>query len=378
MTVKIAFVYIAEPYQCYHAASVASALSKLPDCSVTEYFSFSDNAEHLRKIKKLFGSDDFLSIKPLQKSVFTKILHITRRLDREKSHVLRENIEELNKYDAIISTENTAAFLKLLGLKKPKLILIQHGAGDRKVRNEYLVKHFDLVLFPGPKIRNYFLQKGFTTEEQSQSIGYPKFDIFNAIKKEEFSIFPEKENVVLYNPHYKKSQTSYYKWNKLVISAFENQDYYDLIISPHVKMFHEGYFVNEYLLKRKNSKHVYIDTGSINSVNMTYTSNSSIYVGDVSSQVYEFIVEPRPCVFLNPHQIKWQNNPYFKHWEFGEVVEDSNDIMPAIKRAKERHYLYIDAQKEMIRKTFGTMPLLGASQRAATAIIDYINQLNRR
>ncbi|WEQ55261.1 CDP-glycerol glycerophosphotransferase family protein [Komagataeibacter nataicola] len=376
MTVKIAFVYIAEPYQCYHAASVASALSALPDCSVTEYYSFSDSAEHLRHIRTLFGGNDSLSIRPFQKSVFTKILHIGRRLDREKSHVFRENIEELNNYDAIISTENTAAFLKQQGLKKPKLILIQHGAGDRKVRNEYMVKYFDFVLFPGPKIRNYFLKEGFTTEEKSTSIGYPKFDIFNAIKAEEFSIFPKNKPIVLYNPHYKKSQTSYYKWKNFIIESFENQNYYDLVISPHVKMFHEGYFVNEFLLKRRNSENVYIDTGSINSVNMTYTSNSSIYVGDVSSQVYEFIIEPRPCVFLNPHKIKWQGNPYFKHWEFGEVVENRNDIMPAIRRAKEQHYLYLDAQKEMIRKTFGTMPLLGASQRAATAIIDYLNQIN--
>ena len=370
MTVKIAFVYIAEPYQCYHAASVASALSALPDCSVTEYYSFSDSADHLLNIKKLFGSDDSLLIRPLQKSVFTKILHLGRRLDREKNHVFRENLEELNQYDAIISTENTAAFLKLQGLKKPKLIMIRHGAGDRKVRNEYLVKYFDLVLFPGPKIRNYFLKQGFTTEEKSQSIGYPKFDIFNAIKEEEFSIFPKNKPIVLYNPHYKKSQTSYYKWKNSIIDSFENQDYYNLVISPHVKMFHEGYFVNEFLLKRKNSNNIFIDTGSINSVNMAYTSNSSIYVGDVSSQIYEFIVEPRPCVFLNPHKLKWQGNPYFRHWEFGEVVEDRNKIMPAIRRAKARHHLYLDAQKEMIRKTFGTMPLLGASQRAARAIID--------
>ena len=37
------------------------------------------------------------------------------------------------------------------------------------------------------------------------------------------------------------------------------------------------------------------DPGSPASTDMTYTRAADIYLGDVSSQVYEFIAEPRPC-----------------------------------------------------------------------------------
>ena len=67
---------------------------------------------------------------------------------------------------------------------------------------------------------------------------------------------------------------------------------------------------------------ILIDTGSERCVDMTYTSAADIYVGDVSSQVCEFLETPRPCVFLNAHQIDWQNNPDFAHWHFGDVVDD--------------------------------------------------------
>lgn len=367
---KIAFIYIAEPYQCYHAASVAIFLKKYINCEVTEYYSFTDSKIHLFNINSLYNS--YISIKPFKKSVFSRFLHMIRFLDTEKNYVLKENIHDLNKYDAIIATENTAAFLKQQDGFKPKLILIQHGAGDRKVSDEYLAKYFDLVLFPGPKMRDYFIKSGFSTLEKSKIIGYPKFDILSKSKENNFYIFNNENQIVLYNPHYKKSQTSYYSWNKYLISSFKKQDIYNLIVAPHVKMFHEKYFINKFLLKSRGDKNVFIDTGSIKTLDMTYTSNASIYIGDVSSQIYEFIIKPRPCVFLNPHKISWRGNPYFKNWEFGEVVESEEEIMPAVYRAQEKHEQYIDIQKEMFQKTFDNYTLTGASQRAARAIMDYL------
>ena len=39
---------------------------------------------------------------------------------------------------------------------------------------------------------------------------------------------------------------------------------------------------------------------------MAYTQRADIYLGDVSSQVYEFLLNPRPCVFLNPRRFDWR------------------------------------------------------------------------
>ena len=40
---------------------------------------------------------------------------------------------------------------------------------------------------------------------------------------------------------------------------------------------------------------------------MSYLS-ADVYLGDVSSQVYEFIYKPRPCLFLNSNEIEWTND----------------------------------------------------------------------
>ena len=51
---------------------------------------------------------------------------------------------------------------------------------------------------------------------------------------------------------------------------------------------------------------VIVDLDSHRLNDMTYTNAADIYLGDVSSQVYEFSTQPRPCVFINAHGVAWQ------------------------------------------------------------------------
>src|SRR3546814_2965461 len=44
---------------------------------------------------------------------------------------------------------------------------------------------------------------------------------------------------------------------------------------------------------------MHIDLGSERSIDMSYTGSADLYLGDVSSQVAEYLYRPRPCVFLN-------------------------------------------------------------------------------
>ena len=129
---KIAFIYIAEPYQCYPTATVASALAAMPGNQVTEYYSFPDTPLHLQRIRRSLDLPD-LPLKPFPKSWRAKALKRARRLDQERTLVLKENVDELNTYDAVIATEYSAGILKQMGLNKPKLILLMHGAAGRYV-----------------------------------------------------------------------------------------------------------------------------------------------------------------------------------------------------------------------------------------------------
>ncbi len=373
---RVAFIYIAEPYQCYHTASVASALARLPGYQVTEYVNFPETVAHLSRIRRDINAPD-LPVKFFKKSPLAKLLGRAKRFDRERIVILRENIAELNGYDAIVATEYTAGILKTMGLKKPKLICIMHGAGDRLVNDEVLIRNFDFTLLPGPKVEKYFQNLGYLNTQNSKIIGYPKFDVFEAVRQKKPFRFKNGKDFVLYNPHYQKKLKTYDTCLNKMIAGFDKQDTYNLLIAPHIKIFHKGFGFYKKALKKKNTHTVFIDTGSPAMLDMTYTASASMYIGDGSSQVYEFLANPRPCIFLNPKKLEWRGNPNFLHWTLGEVVETPDQIMPAVFRAFDKHKFYRPLQEKLFLETFGS-PVLGASQRGADAICEYLGSEHKK
>ena len=117
---------------------------------------------------------------------------------------------------------------------------------------------------------------------------------------------------------------------------------------------------------------VVTQSGSDRSVDMSYTSAADIYVGDVSSQVYEFLAKPRPCVFLNPHRIAWRDDPNFLHWHLGDVIEDPAELLPAIRAAGARHQLYREKQEALAAASLGDRSP-GAAKRAADSILEFMS-----
>jgi len=80
---------------------------------------------------------------------------------------------------------------------------------------------------------------------------------------------------------------------------------------------------------------------------MTYTQAADVYIGDVSSQVYEFIRTPRPCIFLNLDRIDWQDDPNYAHWHLGQVVDSLDELALALARAHELQPRFEAAQRQM-------------------------------
>src|SRR3546814_16391226 len=85
-----------------------------------------------------------------------------------------------------------------------------------------------------------------------------------------------------------------------VLDLFANSNRYNLIFAPHVRLFDppaaECYAQFE---RYRKLPHMHIDLGSERSIDMSYTGSADLYLGDVSSQVAEYLYRPRPCVFLN-------------------------------------------------------------------------------
>ena len=105
---------------------------------------------------------------------------------------------------------------------------------------------------------------------------------------------------------------------------------YRLIFAPHVMLFERPFAISIDKLRVArpgriaprwaDAPNIFIDTGSRASTTMAYTNAADIYLGDASSQVYEFLLRPRPCLFVDAHRTAWQDNPNYAHWQAGPVI----------------------------------------------------------
>jgi CDP-glycerol glycerophosphotransferase (TagB/SpsB family) len=160
--------------------------------------------------------------------------------------------------------------------------------------------------------------------------------------------------VVVYNPHFDQTVSSWRPMGLQVLDFFlENTDY-NLIFAPHVVLFkHSARHRASLPAKYLGVPNIPIDKGSAASADMTYMLAADIYLGDVSSQVYEFLLEPRPCIFLNGHHVSWQNDPHYFHWRLGQVVADvETELRPALDRAVSLQEQFLPRQREAFTYTF--------------------------
>ena len=123
----------------------------------------------------------------------------------------------------------------------------------------------------------------------------------------------------------------------------------------------------------RQASNIVVDLGSPASTDMTYTEAADIYLGDVSSQVYEFLRRPRPCVFLDPRRRAWEGDADFLHWRAGPVVNDVDHLEAALDAAQAEYATrYAPIQRELFAYTFD-LTATPSSQRAAAAILAMLN-----
>ena len=127
----------------------------------------------------------------------------------------------------------------------------------------------------------------------------------------------------------------------------------NLIVAPHVKLFRRRSARLRARLRALSDQSILVDPGSERSLDNSYTEAADIYVGDVSSQVVEFLARPRPCVFLNAHGAAWQDNLHYALWQLGEVIDDPAQLMPAIERAPRLHERFAEKQRQIADQTLG-------------------------
>jgi hypothetical protein len=288
---------------------------------------------------------------------------------------------------AIVSTERTCLTLKRYWSKRensvrPAFVYVPHGSGDRNVAVHRALRDFDLSLVSGQKVQDQLVEAGVATADRVRIIGYAKFDILNGRVAERF--FDNDRPTFLYNPHFDPFMSSWFEQGLEILELFyQNADRFNLIFAPHVMLFYKKVHISpEYKVtkvrpdipsKYLNASNIRVDTDSEKLFDMSYTLSADAYIGDVSSQVYEFLYRPRACFFVDVHSGRSAvEEPAYDFWNNGPVISNAAELAPLLDQYEAIATRYRKAQEERMAYTADRSDPRPASERGAAALLDYV------
>ncbi len=299
-------------------------------------------------------------------------------LPATKLLIYRDNLDFFAGLDVLVVAEKTSLVLKTrYGLERLKIVHTRHGAGDRAIGFDKASAAFDHVLVSGPKIRRRLIDDAGLDPERISIVGYPKFDLYGA-NRSGGPLLDDARPVVLYNPHVSPHLSSWYAMGEQVLDWFAAHDDYQLIFAPHVMLFERPFVltIDRLRIDRPGriaqrwlrAPNIHFDLGSRAATTMAYTNRADIYLGDVSSQVYEFLLRPRPCLFLDAHDTAWNGDPNYAHWQSGPVLRDVGALGAALAEAGATHaQTYRPVQERLFRDSFDLTDV-PSGERAARAV----------
>ena len=372
---KICFPFLAQVHQAFHSLPIALEIAiRHPQAEVHLASPDAELLEAIRKLATAYAPDAQVTFDRLRLPPFHRARVEQDGETPPKSLTLLWNAFYFRRFDALVVPERTSLVLKRY-LPRTRFIWTRHGAGDRAIGFEEDVGQFDFVLMAGTKIEDRLRRGGLIRDGHYASGVYAKFDLIRSLERK--PLFANGRPTILYNPHFRPSLSSWPRWGRTVLDQLARSDRFNLIFAPHIRLFYpptpEKYAEFSDYAQLPN---VRIDLGSMASADMTYTEAADLYLGDVSSQVAEFVTRPRPCLFLDAHHVDWRHNPDYRFWELGPVVEDVVQLGPAIERAFASHDEYRQRQLEYVEDTFGSLEE-PTSLRAADAIVAYLRRQGR-
>jgi len=370
---KIGILFLDEIHHVNHFITTAIELSKHCDVHILTY---PDTHLYLYKtLKRLDGAN--VVIEQLTTAPFRALTDkLKGRKAPRKGFWIKKNLPYMLKtFDALIFTDFFHRyFLKARGDKPtPRLIKITHGTPGRGYSFKPQLLDFDLHLLPGHFYQVALKKRGLLKEAHAL-VGYPKMDAVPETKS--LKLFKTSKPIVLYNPHFSPPMSSWHTMGIQVLEYFYHQTEFNLIFAPHINLFHKVGGDDASIIDKKfyDCEHIYIDLGSSHSVDMVYVNKADIYLGDVSSQVYEFILHPRPCIFINTEKVAFKEEETYRFWKSGEVVETVSELDTALKKRTKNFSKYRETQEQITAQNYYTEDESTASERAANAIITFLDK----
>ena len=371
---RVAVLFIGGMHQALHIAPVAAALVVRSGVEVSAYVASAEDASALALLMQRLGVPP---LKIIVMTVPTWIMKLPGFKRVSKISRLLFWSREIRKHDAILTAERSSTLLKRLPGRTPPMIHIPHGAGDRAKGFEPRLALFDHVIVAGPKDRRRMIAQGLVTPERCSVSGAIKVAACRRIQRNSAPLFDNDRPVILYNPHFDHSLGSWPKFANALIDAVVADDRHNLIVAPHIRMFEMADEAERNTWRQcAVADRVIVDLDSERLNDMSYTLAVDIYLGDVSSQVYEFLTVAKPCIFIDAHGASWKDNPDYAMWQFGPVCADMAQIIDALDHATEHHSAYVEIQRAMVADALGDSGDR-AAEVAAQQLVEAVEALSR-
>lgn len=375
-------------HQAAHLAGIAGAMAVI-DKSRNVAVAFGSDVTR-REVAKLLSQEQIAALQWQSLALPRMLELLTRPLNKlvpvHRLMRLYYHNARLRQSVAIVSTERTCLTLKRHWRKrrsKPAFVYVPHGSGDRNVAVHPALRDFDLSLVSGRKVQDQLVEAGVATPDKCRVIGYAKFDILRGRAPERF--FDNDRPTFLYNPHFDPHMSSWFDHGPGILELFfQNAERFNLIFAPHVMLFYKKVHISpEYKVTRirpdiadkyHDAPNILIDTDSERLFDMSYTLSADAYIGDVSSQVYEFLHRPRACFFVDVHSgMSPGDEPAYDFWNNGPVVRSAEELAPMLSQYDSIAARYRQAQEDRMEYTADRSDPRPASERGAAALMTYLN-----
>ena len=301
---------------------------------------------------------------------------------------LRTHKDLFERSDLVISTERTCLRTKryLASDKIPLYAKVPHGAGDRSVAYHPDYRRFDYSFVAGQKVVDQLVAHG-VERERLIIVGYPKFEEVDRDARPDF--FGNGRPTFVYNPHFDPHLSSWYDAGPALLEWFASAagQRFNLICAPHVMLFRKELHVSpEYRTARRRpeipqaarqASNILVDLDGPRLFDMSYTLGADGYIGDVSSQIYEFLLRPRPAFFLDCRDTRRaEDDEWHLFWKAGPVSRSVEELTAQLGEFEAIGERYRAVQQEIFDYTIdlGDRP---ASERAADAIAAIVTDAGR-
>lgn len=304
---------------------------------VSEQVILSDS--HLSKIKKIVVAVakkyNLTMLLPFVRKVFTSLRKNKNNNLDDFSSFYKRNANFFLKQDVILTTDlkGCVAFDGF-----PKLVWLLHGiiSNDNPFYKNWSC---DLVVSPQIGLIDKLRKKtNFPIYSKVYTNAYLKYDLIK-LKKDSCreNIFQNKKYTVVYNPHWDNGsgQSSWFEFGTEILEFFYNRKDINLIFAPHISL--SKFYDIKVPEKYASCNNIHIDLNSDALVRGTYISYADCYLGDVSSQYFEFLLcKPDiDAIFINAANFDWRASSVYSYWNDGVVIDDVKSLNMALSSASE-------------------------------------------